>query len=65
VACELEADRLKRDHEMEQVLGKALGAPALFPDASQVDDGSVCVGDHVLETLVDKAAKRIAELELG
>ena len=50
-------------HEIEQTLGKALGYPPLYPGASPVDDGQVCVGDHVPETLATEAAVRIAALE--
>jgi len=39
-------------HEIEQEIGKALGYPELYPAASKVDDGTVCVGDHVPITLV-------------
>ena len=50
--------------EIEQVLGKALGyplyGPEMFPDG--VPDGSVCVGDHVPESLADEAAARIGAL---
>lgn len=43
-------------HEVEQSLGKALGYPELYPDASAVDDGTVCTGDHVPESLAAEAA---------
>lgn len=49
-------------HEIEQVLGKALGYPPAYPDASRTDDGVVCIGDHVPETLAIEAAWKIAEL---
>lgn len=49
--------------EIEQTLGKALGYPELYPHASDVNDGAVCVGDHVPETLAAEAAKKIAELK--
>lgn len=55
----------KTFHEVEQVLGTALGYPAygpeMFPDG--VPDGSVCVGEHVPESLADEAAARIRRLE--
>jgi hypothetical protein len=49
--------------EIEQALGKALGYPSLYPDASPVDDGRVCVGDHVAATLAREAAARLAASE--
>ena len=45
--------------EIEQTLGKALGYPELYPDVSQIDNGTVCVGDNVPETLAQEAAGRI------
>lgn len=48
--------------EVEQTLGKALGYPPAFPDVSEIDDGSVVVGDHVPETLAKEAAKLIESL---
>lgn len=52
-------------HEVEQVLGKALGYPSygpeMFPDGKP--NGSVCVGEHVPESLADEAAARIKKLE--
>ena len=50
-------------HEVEQTLGKALGYPELYPYASLEDDGTVCVGDHVPETLATEAARRLQELK--
>jgi len=49
--------------EVEQVLGKALGYPWYKDDqknfpGTTVADG-VCVGDHVPESLLDEAARRI------
>lgn len=50
-------------YEIEQVLGKALGYPEAYPDVSDVDDGSVCVGEHIIETLAAEAAKKIIALK--
>lgn len=63
---ELEYASLKQSYEIEQILGKALGYPKYkddpknFPDAT---DDSVCVGDHVPESLALEAACRIEALE--
>lgn len=46
-------------HEVEQILGKALRYPELYPKASEIDDGSVCVGEHVPQTLAQEAANKI------
>jgi len=54
---------IKENHEIEQILGKALGYPELYPDVSKVDDGTVCVRDHVAVTLVQEAAAKIKELK--
>ena len=54
-----------RDHEIEQILGKALGYPWYmddqknFPGATEQD--GVCVGDHTALSLVDEAASRIKQ----
>lgn len=56
----------KQDHEIQQVLGKALGFPRYcddkqaFPDATEAD--GVCTGEHTAETLADMAAARIQRL---
>jgi hypothetical protein len=50
------------EHAIEQTLGRALGYPPLYPDVSSVDDGQVCVGDHISETLATEAAERIRSL---
>lgn len=53
-------------HEIEQILGAALGYPrycddpANFPGATEAE--GVCVGDHVAESLAAEAAARIAAL---
>jgi hypothetical protein len=62
VGDELRAALTRQNHEIEQTLGKTLGYPPLYPDASPVDDGQVCVGPHVAETLALEAADRIARL---
>lgn len=57
----------KTAHEVEQILGKALGYPWFkddlknFPDATEAD--GVCVGEHVPETIAAAAANRIKKLE--
>ena len=53
----------KEDHEVCQILGKVLGYPKLFPEASQVDDGEVCTSDHIPVTLAVEAAKEIESLK--
>lgn len=63
-----EYQRLKKaiiemTHEIEQTLGKALDYPPLYPHVSNVDDGQVCVGEHIPETLAEEAAERIAKLQ--
>ena len=54
----------RQSHEIEQVLGKALGYPLFGPEMSPdgVPDGFVCVGEHVAESLADEAAARIGAL---
>jgi hypothetical protein len=57
----------KEDSEICQILGKALGYPWFkddrknFPEATELD--GVCTGDHVAITIVEEAAKCIADLE--
>lgn len=67
-----EIERLKEGYgrelnEVEQHLGKALGYPELYPHVSDVDDGTVCIGEHVAGTIAHEAANRIikqrAEIE--
>jgi hypothetical protein len=48
--------------EIEQILGKALGYPEYYPDISDVNDGSVCVGEHVPASLAEEAATKIRSL---
>ncbi len=63
---ELQIAYSKENHEIEQILGKALGYPWFkddqknFPDATEVD--GVCIGDHVPATLAMEAARWIAKL---
>lgn len=54
-------------HEIEQILGQALGYPWFkddpknFPDATEKD--GVCVGDHTPVTLAMEAAQRLGKPE--
>ena len=59
----LRQELTKQSHEVEQILGKALGYPSGYPDVSEVDDGSVCVMDHTPETLAMEAARVIVTLK--
>lgn len=52
----------RSNYEITQTLGKALGYPLAYPDTSEVDDGSVCVGEHTAETLATEAAKEMKRL---
>ena len=51
--------------EVEQTLGKALGYPWYkddhknFPGATEAD--GVCIGDHVPESLLAEAARKLTE----
>jgi hypothetical protein len=59
----------KQSHEIEQVLGEALGFPRLAADRKNfghlpVDDPTVCVGELVPVDLVAIAAERLAKSEL-
>lgn len=63
---ELERAAYKQAWEIEQILGKALGYPKYRDDPENfpsVTDDSVCVGEHVPETLAMEAARRIETLE--
>jgi hypothetical protein len=51
------------DADMDQTLGKVLGYPALYPDASEVDDGQVCTAPNVPLTLAHEAAEKIQALK--
>lgn len=53
----------KTAHEVEQILGKALGYPEADESIMEKPDGSVVVGDHVPESLADEAALRIKTAE--
>ena len=65
--AELESFRnktFKMCNEIEQIAAKALGYypayrddPKIFPDVSP-DDDSVCIGDHVTETIVAELAEK-------
>jgi len=52
---------IRSDHEIDQILGKALGYPT-YPDDWNAGD-SVCTGDHVPASLAMEAAQRIRDLE--
>ena len=65
---EAEAERMRiafarESDEIEQALGKAMGYPPLYPDASDVDDDRVGFGDHVAATLAAQAAEAIGRLK--
>lgn len=61
------ATALRREHEIEQILGKALGYPrykddvANFPKATEAD--GVCVGDHVPVSLAMEIAARLQDVQ--
>lgn len=68
----VEADRLRAavieaEHELQQVLGRALGYPWYkddpenFPGATEAD--GVCPGDHTGASLAAEAAARLAKVE--
>lgn len=52
------------EHEVQQILGKALGYAPLHPEASQVDDGQVCVGEHTAASIALEAALTLAKLAI-
>lgn len=58
---------IKQNHEICQILGKALDYPKYcedqknFPGATEND--GVCVGDHVAETLAGEVARRLIAAE--
>lgn len=49
-------------YEVTQVLGKALGYPLEGPEVGG-DYTTVCVGDHVPESILAEAANRIRSLQ--
>jgi len=51
------------EEEVEQILGKALGYPPLYPIVSNIDDGTVCVGPNGPASLAQEAAERIEVLK--
>jgi hypothetical protein len=53
----------KDNHDINQILGKALGYPEAFPDISDVDDGSVVTGEHIPVTLAMEAAKQLTQTQ--
>ena len=56
----------KQNHEIEQVLGAALGYPWFFQDQKNfpgaTEDHGVCVGEHVAESIAEEAAVEICRL---
>jgi hypothetical protein len=57
----------KTEHEIKQVLGKALGNYPWYKDdqknfPSATDADGVCVGEHVAETIAEEAANVIVQL---
>lgn len=58
---------IRQNHEIAQILGRALGYPRYcddqknFPGATDAD--GVCVGDHTAESLASEAAGKIDRLE--
>ncbi len=57
---------MRERHETEQVLAKALGVlcyPELYPQASRVDDGTLCIGDHTVVTIAMEAAGVLLKLK--
>lgn len=64
-----EIERLRKvciqtEHEVQQILGKALGYPWFKDDQRNfpgtTEEHGVCVGDHVAATLATEAAERLA-----
>ena len=57
---------VKMEHEIQQVVGKALGYPWFKDDQKNfpcsIEADGVCVGEHVAVTLADEAAATIADL---
>jgi len=58
----------KTQHEIKQVLGKALGNYPWYKDdqknfPSATDADGVCVGEHVAETIAEEAANVIVQLK--
>ncbi len=59
----LEHAGAQEGYDVEQALGKALHYPLLYPHVSKVDDGTVCVGEHVPATIAQEAANKIVAME--
>jgi hypothetical protein len=64
----LQQDYSKTQHEIKQVLGKALGNYPWYKDdqknfPSATDADGVCVGEHVAETIAEEAADVIVHLK--
>lgn len=58
----------KTEHEIKQVLGKALGNYPWYKDDQKnfpgaTDADGVCVGEHVAETIAEEAANVIVQLK--
>lgn len=51
---------VRQQHEIQQILGKALGYPPFPPEFDA--EGQVAVGDHIAETLAMEAAERLASV---
>lgn len=51
---------VRQQHEIQQILGKALGYPPFPPEFDA--EGQVAVGDHVAESLAMEAAKQLASV---
>lgn len=56
----------EQNHEIEQILGKALGYPKYVDDQKNFPDATgdeVCVGEHTAETIATEAAAKIEKLK--
>ena len=71
-ALKAECDRLRdaairQNHEIAQILGRALGYPRYCDDQKNfpgtTDADGVCVGDHTAESLAAEVADKIDRLE--
>jgi hypothetical protein len=52
----------KELHQVDQILGKALGYPEGYPEVNDTDDGSVVTGEHTVVSLSMEAEKKICDL---
>ncbi len=48
--------------DVEQTLGKALGYPEIYPHVTDIDDGQICVGEHVASSIALEAARKLLQL---